>query len=385
MRLQLIRDLPAAPERVWPYVTEPELINRWSTAAVQPLLPGDQGRASTVGTLRRVRIPARPLPLQFDEVVEHADPPERFVYRVVGQRMVRHHRGEITLRRGHEGTLLVWEVEFDFAVAAFERAVRGSLMSELEASVSRLAAVVGDGGEPPPAPGSPNPIEEDVSEPLAAARRVWDQQRTLADDLRGRGDPRHWFARVYQHVTGHMVEACGPGGTVTHKGWALRLIPRFHDHYVDNLRRGQAEPHWRKAFDAIERAEGSAGGSSALAFWAGLVEGARAHIEGDLPRVLADVYRSAYANRCDYARFRADFLLMAPLLSRAWNALVEDVPAAYFPAWLRTLRRLLPEEAVEVVTARRYYDPAAERRTAFERGRELAEDAQARDRRRQNQ
>src|SRR5829696_9644490 len=87
--------LPAAPELVWRFVTEPEEMNAWSLAPVRGIDPGDGGGFGSVGALRHVKLP-RPLP-GITEVIEVAEPPHRLVYRVVGTRAVRYHRGEIRL------------------------------------------------------------------------------------------------------------------------------------------------------------------------------------------------------------------------------------------------------------------------------------------------
>lgn len=99
---------------------------------------------------------------------------------------------------------------------------------------------------------------------------------------------------------------------------------------------------------------------------------ARAHIDGDLPRVLAATYVDHYARRCDYARFRADFLLLATPLQRVWQRLSAEVSARWFPPYLRALNGVLPAEAVEHLTAKRVYDPLVARGAAFERGEVLA-------------
>jgi hypothetical protein len=108
-----------------------------------------------------------------------------------------------------------------------------------------------------------------------------------------------------------------------------------------------------------------------MAFWRALVVGARAHIEGDLPRVLAQVYLDHYAGRCDYVRFRADYLLQASALQEAWKRMAATVPSAYFPPYLRALDRFVPPEFSEFLLAKRYFDPLSARRDAFDRGREL--------------
>ena len=163
----------------------------------------------------------------------------------------------------------------------------------------------------------------------------------MADAMRASGDTRHWFSRVYQYVTEAMVEACR-SGTVTHRAWVLRLIPRFHELYDAAIQGTAPAPHWQAAFAAIERANQASGASAAVGFWQALIAGARAHIEGDLPLVLADTYRTFYAGQCDYVRFRADYLVLAAPLGQAWERLSAEVPDKWFPGYARVMQRLFP-------------------------------------------
>ncbi len=139
MRLHLEQRLPFPPEVAWPFISEPDRINSWSTARVQTVHPGDGGEPSTVGALRRLRVPSRPKAAVFDEVIEHSEPPGRFVYRVIGQRTVRYHRGEIALRPEGSGSLLTWGVEFVFAYPGMAAALRRVLQPQLVESLRRLS------------------------------------------------------------------------------------------------------------------------------------------------------------------------------------------------------------------------------------------------------
>ena len=388
MRLHFEQPLAVPAERGWPFISDPEYLNRWSTAQVRTIYLGDDDEPGAVGALRQLRVPARPRAAVFDEVIEHADRPHRFVYRVVGQRTVRYHRGEITLRPEAEGCRLVWDVEYVLAYPGLASILQRILEPQLTASLLRLAEVAPEGGpgSPPVATGSAGPPDESDQLPalLAEAEAVEEEQRELADRLAEAGDGRHWFARIYEYVTASFLETCrAADSTVTHRGWALRLVPRFHRYWTQNIlaatgdRQGRVEDHWQAAFTAIQSAV-EPGARSAIAFWTGLVEGARAHIEGDLARVLADVYLDHYVDACRYARFRADFLLLAPVFSRAWDRLAGQVPARYFPPWMRVVDRVLPPEAIEALLARQFWDPVPPRRLAFERGRELVEFSLAR-------
>jgi hypothetical protein len=383
MRLHLDQRLPFPPDAAWPFVSEPDRINFWSTARVQTVYSGDGGEPSTVGALRRLRVPTRPKAAVFDEVIEHSEPPGRFVYRVIGQRTVRYHRGEILLRPEGSGALLTWDVEFVFAYAGMAAALRRVLEPQLVESLRRLSELTPNDTAPRLVSTTRPDEDHEVPALLEQAGGIEAEQRILADRLEAAGDPRHWFARIYEYVTASLTVACGEGSTVTHRAWVLRLIPRFHGYWLrnveaaENQQEGRVEDHWRSAFAAIESADAETGGSP-IAFWTGLVQGARAHIEGDLPRVLADVYLDHYVEVCRYARFRADFLLLLAPFREAWDRLAERVPPRYFPRWMAAVQRAVPPEAVEALLAHQFWDPVPPRRLAFERGRELVEYTRAR-------
>lgn len=378
MLLHLTRRLPFPVETAWPFISDPGFINQWSIAQVRTIYPGDDGEPSTVGALRRWRVPSLPRPAVFDEVIEHSEPPHRFVYRVIGQRSVRYHRGEITLRAEGSGSLLTSDVEFRFAYAGMPVALRRGMEPQLRESLRRLSELRPE--QDGPRLVSPRGPDDDNEVPglLDEAARVEAEQRALADRLEAAGDSRHWFARIYEYVTASLSAACGAGSTVTHRAWVLRLIPSFHGYWMRNVEAGtRAEEHWRAAFAAIESADGG-GNRPPMAFWTGLVEGARAHIVGELPRVLADVYLDHYVDVCHYARFRADFLLLLEQFREPWDRLAKRVPPHYFPYWMATVERVVPPEAVEALLARRFWDRVPPRRLAFERGHEMVEYALAR-------
>ena len=175
---------------------------------------------------------------------------------------------------------------------------------------------------------------------------------------------------MYQYVTEAQREHCR-AGRATHRAWVMRLIPRFHEYYVGNLRAhlgkapGGAESHWQVAFGAMDRAHS---GSETVR---GLLFGVAAHIEDDLPRALAEVYRRHYAGRCDFVRFRADYLLMASIFQRASERLVAEMPSDFLPLYLRVLEPVLPIEVKNNIL-NRYYDVPRKREQAFERGARLA-------------
>ena len=132
MRLVLGKALPAEPEVAWRFVTEPELINRWSLAQVRA---DDDGRT--------VAIRVGPLTWHVHERIEVADPPRRLVYRVDPGFPVRRHRGELTLCPRAAGTDLTWAVDFDLVAPGAAWPIGFVLGSQLRASLDRLVEVVG--------------------------------------------------------------------------------------------------------------------------------------------------------------------------------------------------------------------------------------------------
>jgi uncharacterized protein YndB with AHSA1/START domain len=377
MRLTLEQSLPASPSAVWPFVTDPARMNAWSLARIDPVSPGDGADPGGVGALRRITVRARGRDVSFEEVIEHADHGSRLVYRVVRGLPVRAHRGEITLARegGGARTRLRWDVDFSFLLPGVGAAARRVLDGQLRRSLTALADAVRGAPEIEPVSARFTDDLEDLAGLEREAERVLGEQRALADRLARARDPKYWFTRVYQYVTEAQLDGCREG-TVTHRAWVLRLIPRFHAYYTENLRRwlgelpGAAESHWQVAFRAMERGgEGQPGAGASTV--RGLLFGVAAHIEDDLPRALAEVYRRHYAGRCAYVRFRADYLLMAGVFQRASERLVAEMPRGFLPLYLRVLSPMLPAEVQDQIL-NRYYDVPRRRRQAFERGERLS-------------
>ena len=376
MRIILEQFLPVEPELVWPYVSEPDLMNAWSLAPVRAAAPGDGGSADSVGAMRVVTLRALGREVPLEEVIERAKPPASLVYRVVGGVPLRHHRGEITLTKEGSGSHLRWNVEFESPLAGVDRMMKLVLEKQLRSSLEKLAHVV---KEPAPRRSiATSPFEEPPpsKELWANAASILEKQRTLASRLEDAGDPKQWFARVYAFVTEEQLALCN-SGQIAHPAWVMRIIPRFHDYYAMNLQRwlglesGVAEAHWRSAFRAMEQGpRWYADPLMAISY--GLAKGVRAHIEEDLPRALADVFVEHYAGQCSFARFRADYLLMGNVFRRASKRMLERMPSRHFPFVARLMAPWVPPEGRDAVIHRRFYDVPRERRLAFERGERLA-------------
>ncbi|MHC4391174.1 MAG: DUF5995 family protein, partial [Planctomycetota bacterium] len=218
------------------------------------------------------------------------------------------------------------------------------------------------------------PLGPEPLEPLyEEADRIHREQIALCERLDAARDPKRWFAHAYERVTRIQLRSCR-AGRFTHTAWVLHAIPLFHEYYAVNLGRcegtlpGEPESHWRDAFRAAERL----GESRGVSIFRGLRRGARAHIEEDLPRTLARVYVDHYRGLCDYARFRADYVLMAGTFPEASAGVIARVPARRIPWHLRAILAVMPDEIQDAYARRRFYDLPKARMAAFERGARIA-------------
>src|SRR5438105_1915145 len=60
LRLDLERELPCSPARAWPLISEPALMNLWSSARIEAVSAGDGGHPGGTGAVRRVHLRRRP-------------------------------------------------------------------------------------------------------------------------------------------------------------------------------------------------------------------------------------------------------------------------------------------------------------------------------------
>ena len=98
----------------------------------------------------------------------------------------------------------------------------------------------------------------------------------------------------------------------------------------------------------------------------------RAHIEGDLPRTLATVYRH-FTGRCDYVRFRPDYLRMAQVFNDAGDRFMASWPRATWTPRARFFDAVTPSALRNQLIDRTFYPITRERRKAFDRGHDLAQ------------
>ena len=139
MRLVVEKALPVSRGVAWRHLTEPELINRWSQARLEPRRV--EGRGPPAGE-RRVAIRFGPSTWHLDEVIETAEAPSRLVYRGKARFLVRRHRGEITLTPRDGGTHLRWEVDFDLFPPGVAFPVARLVDAQLRSSLDALAGVL---------------------------------------------------------------------------------------------------------------------------------------------------------------------------------------------------------------------------------------------------
>jgi hypothetical protein len=356
------RQLRMTSEAAWHHLTEPALMNRWSTAAIESLALGDGGMPGSVGALRRVRLPHRGGVLT--EVIDRAEPPHLLEYRVVSGAPVRAHSGIVEI--GDDATLR-WTVDIEPYAVALVPPIWMLLQWELNRSLNRLAQLDGDGAVPAGmTDASPDFAHELPQLPALRddAAAVVAAQAVLADELLAAGDPRGHFARVYQYVTEGLLAAVEEG-RFDHPGWVLRLIPVFDAYFTGNVRATgpDVEPHWRRAFTTMERVRD---GSPFDAMVRTVVAGMRAHIEDDLPRALATVYADHYAGVCEHVRFRADYLRMTDIFPAAGERLMAGLPRWRWAPGALLIDMLAPAPVREQLFERRIYPISRSRSRAFD-------------------
>ncbi len=353
--------LGAPPASVWRLISEPDQMNRWSSAPIALRSPGEGGRPGGVGAMRTVGL----LGASLLEVVRVAEPPHRLVYTVVGGVVgLRRHEGELVLEPAPDGGCdLTWTVDLELAVPGPAAIATSVVGRQLRASVRSMAALRAPEVVPPVL----SVVREvvDVQPLRAAAEAVLEEQRSTADRLAAADDAKQRFARVYQYVTEEQLAHLDRGG-VDHPDWVLRLIPAFHTHYARNLAAfeagADADPMWARAWGLAEQA-GRTG--STVDIVKGLLLGVAAHIEADLVQALTAVHAEAFADT-EHVVFRADYLRMAPVFTIASDRLMDDMPRSFVPLWLHGARRVLPAELRDPLM-RRYYDVPRRRLEAFDR------------------
>ncbi|MEE2827574.1 MAG: SRPBCC family protein [Myxococcota bacterium] len=140
--VHLQREFPVGAAELWPWVTEPERMSRWSLAPVSLLAPGPDGAATSVGSRRRVVVPIGLFKMPLEEVIVLCDPPRAHHYRVVAGGSLRDHLGRLELSPLDGGTRLSWQVRFGSRPAFLGSTIRALLLPRLERSLDQLDAVL---------------------------------------------------------------------------------------------------------------------------------------------------------------------------------------------------------------------------------------------------
>ncbi|MBN9635639.1 MAG: SRPBCC family protein [Actinobacteria bacterium] len=368
-RFVLQRVLPISPEVTWRLITEPSQMNRWSTAAISANAAGVYDRMDAVGALRHVDLPYQMGRLR--EVVEYNVYPRIFRYRVYdgGPLLIAHH-GEQRIADHPTGCVLTWAVELDLISGVASHALARVIRHQVSESLDTMVEIAASG---PPLPGdgppalSPPPMDRlAISDLITAARRCLDDQRATADRLAAAGDPKQWFARVYQYVTEEMISAVDGDSPLPlgNPDWVMTLIPTFHDYFrrnLDSYERDEPTEHaWQIAWSTCEEHNPN---KPFLPVMKGLLAGVSAHIDADLPRALADVALEHYPDR-DLREFRSDYLRLAPIFTTASERLLADLPRDHKPWWTPAATRVHPQLR-DALLARNGYHVGRHRVRAF--------------------
>ena len=138
IELLFIRELPVAPEVLWPWVSASAHISQWASVQISPLTPGPGGAPDQAGATRQVRMGALVMEERLIEVVA----PERLVYSVYQGGAVRWHQATVVLAPTVSGTRLSWTVAAQPAVPGTGWIIRRTLTRQFEADLDALAVLV---------------------------------------------------------------------------------------------------------------------------------------------------------------------------------------------------------------------------------------------------
>lgn len=159
------------------------------------------------------------------------------------------------------------------------------------------------------------------------------EQLIMATGLRG--DMKYWFARVYQHVTQHILETVDAGAYVYPLAVLAEAVA-FHATYRANLdawrsnHHDQVEHNWRVAFAEAESVnDGSWYRFRSQEILNALLPSMEAHIRFDLPRAIAAVYEQNYAGipGVTLDTFHGDFDRMGPVFDAATVDIQTEIDA----------------------------------------------------------
>ena len=112
MRWVLCNVIPAKPNIVWRWITEPKRINRWATAKVQIAQADNRTADDAALTVSGSSIRSEWEEAVFDESDENPSAEHRLAYRIVGEDNTTIYRGVLKLSPCGNHTELRWEVDY---------------------------------------------------------------------------------------------------------------------------------------------------------------------------------------------------------------------------------------------------------------------------------
>jgi uncharacterized protein YndB with AHSA1/START domain len=137
--LELTREIPAEPERVFEILSDHEGMVQWSGAREVVLRhPGDPP-PNGLGAARVIRA----LGVAFEEEIVAYDPPKRMEYRVVAGLPIREHHGEILVEPEGEASRVVWKVRFRPLIPGTGWLFRRLIHRNLDEALAGLARFLG--------------------------------------------------------------------------------------------------------------------------------------------------------------------------------------------------------------------------------------------------
>ncbi len=200
--------------------------------------------------------------------------------------------------------------------------------------LSKLSLCFAQGGQQKPAQ-TQTPASQAS---MQAALQVRTEQIRMAESLKG--TPYYWFTKTYFFVTGDEIMRA-QRGDFQNADIVMKEVISFHQLYATNLknwvagRKDQVDPHWREAFSQMDRAfnygparlldptEAFRGGAARA-----IIEGSRAHIQGDLPRAINAVFEEERRRNPNLRieDLRADYDKMMSTFDKAYEFIKPELP-----------------------------------------------------------
>ncbi len=373
LQLRFEREIPCHPDVAWSMVAEPKRVNLWSPARVYSVDGGDGGYPSGVGALRRVHLPG--VGRDLHEVVVVAEPGKRFTYMVYGGAPFRNHRADIRLTPTETGTHIDWRLDAEFYSRVTEFLAKRTFVEGMELGLDLMADSAPGLAPLPVPPYRALTDDADLAAMIEGVDTLRLEIQEMADGFAAVDDGRGWYARVVEWQLAGDVDAVRQR-VFQHPAWVLRVLLESGRIYLGNLKahlrrdRANVEGHWQRAFDEMEGLW-SGRGSPLDAIGRGLAIGRRTRAEEDIPRVIGSIYTERYAGRCDFVRFRGDYLSMANLHHQAASRFLSRVPHERWPLKARASYAIRAQTTLDHFLDWCPDDIAELRSLAFERGRRL--------------